>query len=44
VDYAYPARVRTLDPDISAPLTFDAYRQGRDPALDVIVARQSASQ
>lgn len=38
----YPVRVRTLAPDIAAPLTFDAYRARRDPALDAVLARQAA--
>ncbi|MEZ5962059.1 MAG: hypothetical protein R3C30_16795 [Hyphomonadaceae bacterium] len=38
----YPVRVRTLVPDISAPLTFAAYRALRDPALDAVLARQAS--
>jgi len=37
----YPVRVRTLEPDISAPLTFAAYRALRDPAMDAVLARQA---
>lgn len=37
----YPVRVRTLEPDIAAPLTFAAYRERRDPALDAVLARES---
>jgi hypothetical protein len=37
----YPVRVRTLEPDIAAPLTFAAYRDLRDPALDAVLARES---
>lgn len=36
----YPVRVTTLRPDIEAPLTFAAYRAGRDPAMDAVLARQ----
>ncbi|MGD9965242.1 MAG: hypothetical protein AB7T59_01850 [Hyphomonadaceae bacterium] len=39
----YPVRVRTLEPDISAPLTFEAYRALRDPALDAVLAHQVTS-
>lgn len=38
----YPVRVRSLTPDLPAPLTFEAYRNGRDPALDAITAREAA--
>lgn len=37
----YPVRVRTLEPDISAPLTFEAYRALRDPAMDAVLADQA---
>ena len=37
----YPVRVRTLEPDIAAPLTFEAYRALRDPALDAVLAREA---
>lgn len=37
----YPVRVRTLEPDIFAPLTFAAYRELRDPALDSVLAREA---
>jgi hypothetical protein len=30
----FPVRVKSLSPDISAPWTFQAYREGRDPALE----------
>ena len=36
----YPVRVTTLKPDILAPLTFTAYRAGRDPAMEEIFARE----
>lgn len=39
----YPVRVRTLEPDISAPLTFAAYRALRDPALEAVLAHQARS-
>jgi hypothetical protein len=38
----YPVLVQTLAPDILTPLTFDAYRALRDPALDAVLARQDA--
>jgi hypothetical protein len=34
--------VRTLDPDIHAPLTFAAYRERRDPAMEAVLVRQRA--
>jgi hypothetical protein len=37
----YPVRVRTLEPDISAPLTFEAYRALRDPAMDAVLVDQA---
>jgi CheY-like chemotaxis protein len=37
----YPVRVRTLEPDIAAPLTFAAYRALRDPAMDAVLAQQA---
>ncbi|MGI8706564.1 MAG: hypothetical protein ACR2JJ_12395 [Sphingomicrobium sp.] len=36
----YPVRVSTLHPDIPAPLTFAAYRAGRDPAMEAILERE----
>lgn len=36
----YPVRVRTLAPDIAAPLTFAAYRENRDPALEAVLAHE----
>ena len=36
----YPVRVDTLEPDIAAPLTFAAYRERRDPALEAVLARE----
>ena len=41
LNYRYPVRVATLAPDISAPLTFAAYRQHRDPAMDAVLAREA---
>ncbi len=37
----YPVRVRTLEPDIAAPLTFEAYRALRDPAIEAVLADQA---
>lgn len=37
----YPVRVRTLEPDIEAPLTFAAYREFRDPAMEAVLAHQA---
>lgn len=37
----YPVRVSTLEPGIAAPLTFAAYRELRDPALDAVLAREA---
>ncbi len=34
----HPIAVESLAPDISAPWTIEAYRAGRDPALDAIAA------
>lgn len=34
----YPVRVQSLSPDIHAPLTFEAYRQLRDPAIEAVQA------
>lgn len=36
----FQVRVQTLDPDISAPLTFAAYRSGHDPALEAVLERE----
>jgi hypothetical protein len=38
---AYPVRVRTLDPDVPAPLTFAAYSTNRDPAMEAVMAREA---
>jgi hypothetical protein len=38
----YPVRVRTLEPDIAAPLTFAAYREFRDPAMEAVLAREAS--
>jgi hypothetical protein len=42
LNYFYPVQVATLKPDIAAPLTFDAYRALRDPAMDAVMAREAA--
>jgi hypothetical protein len=34
----HPIRIATLDPDLPASLTFAAYREGRDPAMEAIAA------
>jgi hypothetical protein len=34
----HPIRIQSIEPDIPAPLTFAAYRQGRDPAMEAIAA------
>lgn len=41
LNYRYPVRVRSLGPDIAAPLTFAAYRELRDPAMEAVLARQA---
>lgn len=41
LNYKYPVRVHTLTPDIPAPLTFAAYRDHRDPAMDAVLAREA---
>lgn len=38
----YPVRVPHLRPDIFAPLSFADYRARRDPAIDAVLARESA--
>jgi len=38
----FRVRVPSLDPEIAAPLTFAAYRAGRDPALEAVLAREQA--
>lgn len=35
----FPVRVKSLRPDVSAPLTFEAYSRGIDPALNAVAAR-----
>ena len=32
----HPISVRTLEPNVAAPWTIDAYRAGRDPAMDAV--------
>ena len=34
----HPIEVESLAPDIEAPWTIEAYRAGRDPAMDAIAA------
>jgi hypothetical protein len=36
--HIFPVIVEDLDIDIPAPITFDAYAAGRDPALDAVLA------
>ena len=36
-----PIAVASLDPDIAAPWTLDAYRAGRDPAIEAVTAALS---
>lgn len=43
LNYRYPVFVRSLAPDINAPLTFAAYRQNRDPAMEAVLARETRS-
>ncbi|HEY5339141.1 MAG TPA: hypothetical protein VIJ85_13120, partial [Rhizomicrobium sp.] len=38
LDLFYPVAIKTFEPEIHAPLTFAALRQGHDPALDAIFA------
>ena len=35
----HPIRVSTLEPDLPAPMTFAAFRAGRDPAMEAVLAR-----
>ncbi len=42
LNYVYPVKVDSLDPDIRAPITFAAYRARRDPAMDAVLERESA--
>jgi len=37
----YPVHVDTLDPDVPAPLTFAAYRELRDPAMEAVMAQEA---
>ena len=39
----YPVRVRTLEPDVRAPLAFAAYRDGRDPAVEAVLEREGVA-
>jgi hypothetical protein len=36
----FPVRVATLKPDIAAPLTFAAYRNNRDPAMEAVLTHE----
>lgn len=40
--YLFPVIVDDLDVDISAPLTFNAYTAGRDPAMEAVSAAEQA--
>jgi hypothetical protein len=31
-----PISVRSFEPDMAAPWTIDAYRSGRDPAMEAV--------
>jgi hypothetical protein len=39
VDWIYPISIPTLNPDVSAPLSFAGLAAGRDPAMDAISLR-----
>jgi hypothetical protein len=41
LNYVYPVKVESLNPEVHAPLTFAAYREGRDPAMEAVLARES---
>jgi hypothetical protein len=41
LNYRYPVRVPSLAPAIRAPLTFAAYRERRDPAMEAVLAREA---
>jgi hypothetical protein len=41
LNYRYPVRVSSLAPDIAAPLTFAAYRERRDPAMEAVLEREA---
>lgn len=40
--YLFPVIVADLDVDIHAPLSFEAYAAGRDPAMEAIIAAERA--
>ena len=42
LNWLYPVRVKTLAPDIAAPLTFEAYARNDDPAMDEVYAREQS--
>lgn len=37
----FPVRVSSIAPEIAAPFTFAAFRNGRDPAIDAVLKRES---
>jgi hypothetical protein len=41
-DRFFPAAIKSLQPDIYAPLTFQALSQGHDPAIDQVMWREAA--
>ncbi|MBS0295337.1 MAG: hypothetical protein JSR45_03435 [Proteobacteria bacterium] len=41
LNWRFPVRVADLNPDLPAPMTFAAYRQGHDAGLDAIAAREA---
>jgi hypothetical protein len=43
LNYFMPVRVSTLEPDIGAPITFEAYRSLRDPGLEAVLAQEKAT-
>ena len=40
-DRLYPVAIMNLQPDIFVPMTFAALKEGRDPAIDLIVQREN---
>lgn len=39
-DRLYPVAIKSLKPDIFAPMTFAALRDGRDPAIEAVMRRE----
>lgn len=37
----HPIRVASLEPDIATPMTIEAFLQGRDPAMEAIIAAEA---